>query len=438
MSVNARQRRWLRRLVALLVIAAVATAGGYTLYVGAVGSDALAHPTPAAICATPQQQFGWRYEAINYDIADDAALARRNPDPTKCPDQGSGAGDEVVTTDGVSIAGWYIPAADGTGPSGPTIVLLHGWNANKSEVLRYGLPLHERFNLVALDLRGGGRSGRTDVTFGPRERFDVRAIVDWLEREKGPTTIGLVGNSMGGAVAAAAAADDPRIDALLLDSTHAKAVDVFARRLEVEEGHPPFPGWWAMAVGMQLRTGEDIAATDPIATIPRLGRRPVLLIHGTDDPVDRPAESAERNVAAAQAAGVPATLRYCEGGRHGNLIDHCPDEWGRWANDFFADALAADFGGVGSPPRSPTVPSDGPARRESPVVPLDVRERESAQAARLSAGGSGLLAAGGRTCKFDASGTTMTACVGRLWTSESGERWTRLDVPELAAARESS
>ena len=218
-------------------------------------------------------------------------------------------------------------------------MLIHGWNANKSEVLRYGVPLHERFNLVALDLRGGGRSGGDAVTFGPLERNDVRAVLDWLEREKGPASIGLVGNSMGGAVAAAVAATDPRVDAVLLDSTHANARDLFARRLEVEEGHPPFPGGFAMAAAMGMRTGHDIGPTEPIATIPQLGDRPLLLIHGTHDPVDRPAESAERNLAAARAAGVSAALHYCEGGGHGNLVDHCPEEWAAWATEFFEGAL---------------------------------------------------------------------------------------------------
>jgi pimeloyl-ACP methyl ester carboxylesterase len=324
-------------------VAAIGFAG-YAGYVGAVGSDVLAHPAHAPICATPAQQFGWSYEAINYDIQDDERLAARNPDPTRCTDQGAMAGSDVVTEDGVPIAGWYIPAANGAGPNAPTIVLVHGWSANKSEVLRYGVPLHERFNLVALDLRGGGRSGGEEVTFGPMERNDVRAILDWIEREKRPASIGLVGNSMGGATSVAVAAIDQRVDAVLLDSTHARASDLFARRLEVEEGHPPFPGGFAMATAMGLRTGHELGPTDPLATIPQLGTRPLLLIHGTQDPVDRPAESAERNLEAARRADVPATLHYCDGGGHGNLIDHCPAEWGAWAVAFFSRLSGGDDG----------------------------------------------------------------------------------------------
>jgi uncharacterized protein len=327
------------RIMSVILVLALTALTGYTAYVGAVGSDVLVDPEPNARCGTPLVQFGWDYEAVNYDVADDARLMAANPDPDRCSDQGSRAGSEVVTSDGVSIAGWYIPAADGSGPAGPTIILVHGWNANKSEVLRYAVPLRDRFNVVVLDLRHGGRSGGHQITFGVQERLDVRAVVDWLERTKAPRAIGIMGNSMGGAAAAAAAVEDPRIRAIVLDSTHAKALDVFGRRLSVEEGQPAVPGSWAIAIGVWLRTGHDPRSSDPLGTVPRLGDRPVLLIHGTDDPIDVPADSAEQTLAAAKSAGVDIELRYCPGGRHGDLIDHCPIEWGEWAVEFYERTL---------------------------------------------------------------------------------------------------
>ena len=192
---------------------------------------------------------------------------------------------------------------------------------------------------MALDLRHGGRSGERAVTFGVQERLDIEAVVDWLARTKAPRAIGLMGSSMGGAAAAAAAVGDPRIVALLLDSTHASAVQVIGRRLSVEAGHPPYPGAWGIVAGAWLRTGLDIRGVDPVETVPRLGDRPVLLIHGSHDPIDVPAESAERIVEAARAAGVDIRLQYCAGGGHGNLMDHCPEGWGAWAVDFFERAF---------------------------------------------------------------------------------------------------
>jgi uncharacterized protein len=333
----------LARWAAGIGVAGVLAIGAYTGYVGAVGSSLLMYPEPRAECGTPGSEYGWPYEAINYPIEDDDRLERDARG--KCPHQGVTAGNEVVTEDGVPIAGWYIPAASGIGPEGPTVILVHGWNANKSDVLRYAVPLRPQYNVVALDLRFGGRSGGDAVTLGMRERLDVRAIVDWLERTKGPRAIALLGNSMGGATALAAAADDPRIGAVVIDSTHADGVHLLARRLEVEEGQPPYPGTWGILLGIVSRAGLDAPAVDPVDTVTRLGSRPLLVLHGTADRINLPGESAEVVARAARDAGVSVELRHCQGGRHGRLIDDCPDDWAAWTLDFLDRALGGDTTG---------------------------------------------------------------------------------------------
>jgi pimeloyl-ACP methyl ester carboxylesterase len=326
-------------LLAGLAGLAIVCLAGYLVYVGAVGSERLVRPTDKnADCRTPAVRYGWEYEAINYDKADDLRLAAMYGDMTTCASQGEGAGDEVVTADGIHIGGWYIPAASGVGPDGPTVVLVHGGGANKSEVLKYAPPLHEAFNLVVFDLRNGGRSSPADTTVGLYEQLDVEAIVDWLERAKNPRWVGAMGNSMGAASVLAAAGENDRIAALVVDSMHARAVTMVGRILEADAGHPPQPGGWAIVTGASLRIGADVTEVDPVRTITRLGDRPVLLIHGSADEVNRPEESAELNLAAALAAGVAAQLQYCQGGTHGELIDQCPAEWAGWAVSFFEAA----------------------------------------------------------------------------------------------------
>jgi pimeloyl-ACP methyl ester carboxylesterase len=336
-------RRRARRIAALVLGLAAALvlvgATGYTAYVAAVGSEGLIHPTGNPDCRTPLVRYGWTYEAINYDIADDAALQRANPNMGNCSSQGATAGTDVVTADGVHIGGWYIPAANGIDSTGATVVLVHGFAANKSEVLKYAVPFHATYNVVAIDLRGGGRSSKSDVTFGPREKLDLEAAIDWLERTKHPVHIAVMGNSMGGATAVIAAADDERIEAVILDSTHARVEDVLGRRLEVDEGQPSLPGTPAILAGIWLRTGLNLMDANPVDYIPTLGRRPLLLIHGTADQQDLPARSADANYQAAQAAGVPVELHMCEGGTHGHLIDTCPADWGRWSVDFLDRAF---------------------------------------------------------------------------------------------------
>ncbi|HSJ00110.1 MAG TPA: hypothetical protein VLA59_06980, partial [Patescibacteria group bacterium] len=122
-------RGWFRVAIVIVLILAVGLIG-YTGYVGYEGSRrAVERDGTSRDCRTPEVQFGWDYEAINYDVADDAELQIRNDNLANCSYEGAQAGDEVVTDDGIRIAGWYVPAANGAGPDAPTVVLVHGFKA---------------------------------------------------------------------------------------------------------------------------------------------------------------------------------------------------------------------------------------------------------------------------------------------------------------------
>jgi pimeloyl-ACP methyl ester carboxylesterase len=336
-----RRRAWEVIRIALVIAAAlVLVAGvGYTCYAAAVGSEAFLHPSDNPDCRTPSVRYGWDYEAINYDKADDARLQAANGTMENCSSQGAVAGTDVITSDGMHIAGWYIAAASGAGPTAPTVIVVHGFGANKSEAVKYAVPLHPTFNVVVMDLRGGGRSTRAEVTFGLREQLDLEAMIDWVERTKRSAHLAVVGISMGGATSVLAAVDDSRIEALILDSMHARVEDVVGRRLETEEGHPSIPGTPAILFGVWIRTGINVMDTNPINYVGRLGRRPVLFIHGTADEQDLPVRSVEANYATAIAAAVPTEMHMCEGGTHGHLIDTCPADWARWSVDFLNRAF---------------------------------------------------------------------------------------------------
>ncbi|HEX5826867.1 MAG TPA: alpha/beta fold hydrolase [Candidatus Limnocylindrales bacterium] len=332
-----RARRSSRRWVVGAVLVGLLGMLAWTGYSGYLGSDQMVlAPTTSHSCDTPASRFGWAYEPINYDPADDARLADAPGGLANCTTQGTIAGSQVLAADGTPIAGWYIPAANGAGATAPTFIVAPGWKSNKTGILKYAPFFHERFNLVLVDLRNQGRSGGEATTWGVNERQDIMAMVDWLEREKNPSWIGAVGNSMGAATVTAAAAADPRIKALVLDSMHASVTTSFGDGLANETNLPGYPTAWTMVWLSSLRSGVDLTSADPEGVIAQVGDRPVLLIHGTDDILDVPAHSADLNLAAAKAAGVPATLEYCEGGRHGKLVDHCPGQWQAWLEEFLA------------------------------------------------------------------------------------------------------
>jgi cephalosporin-C deacetylase-like acetyl esterase len=55
-----------------------------------------------------------------------------------------------TTSDGLTLRGWYIPSAKG---SKRTLILLHGYPADKGNILPAVAFLHDDFNLLAFDFR---------------------------------------------------------------------------------------------------------------------------------------------------------------------------------------------------------------------------------------------------------------------------------------------
>jgi pimeloyl-ACP methyl ester carboxylesterase len=336
----------LRKIVLGMVVVALLAGTGYVGYVGYEGSRQLVDASlNDPDCRTPDVQFGWTYEAINYDIADDAQLKIRNADLTDCAYQGTKAGDDVVTDDGEHIAGWYIPAADGAGPTAATVILVHGFKASKVGILKYGEGLHQHFNLVAFDMRNIGRSTGTVTTGGVLEQKDLRAIIDWLVASKHPSHIGVLGNSLGAVTALAEARDDPRVEALALDSMHTRMRYQIEARLEhASPPHPAYPGTWAIFVGAWIRTGVDLGSIDAEDEIGQIGGRPILLTHGSADNEDLP-ERTQAFFNELKTAGVAAELHWCEGSGHnapaGMPAEVCRADFATWMSDFFSRALAA-------------------------------------------------------------------------------------------------
>jgi fermentation-respiration switch protein FrsA (DUF1100 family) len=106
---------------------------------------------------------------------------------------------------------------------------------------------------------------------------------------------------------------------------------------ETEKGLPAWPGALAVIAGASLRVGGDLTSVDPVRTIRLLGDRPILLLHGSVDHVDRPRDSLDRNVVAALDAGINVTFHVCKGADHGQVIDTCPAAWASWATSFLSE-----------------------------------------------------------------------------------------------------
>ncbi len=184
----------------------------------------------------------------------------------------------LVTTDGVSLHGWFIPRGD----NNAVLLYFHGNAGNISHrLLRIGLFHQMGLQVFVIDYRGYGRSGGRPSEEGTYR--DAEAAWRYLTETRGfaPERIVVFGRSLGAAVAADLAAR-VRPGALVLDSAFTSLPELG------QELYPFLPVKWLA----RLR----------YPTLERLKevRCPVLIIHSREDEIV-PLRHAQRLYEAARA-----------------------------------------------------------------------------------------------------------------------------------------
>lgn len=212
-----------------------------------------------------------------------------------------------ATRRGRQLAAWWLPG-EGRG----TVVVVHGWGANREFMLPVARPLLKAgWNVLLFDARNHGDSDADTFSSMPRFAEDTEAALEWLRARPGMAhgPVALVGHSVGAAAVLLAAARRDDVSAVVSLSAFAHPSDMMRRWL-AEHRLPFFPlGWYVMRY-VEWVIGHRFAAIAPVNTLPRVGR-PVLLVHGLSDRVI-PASDAERLFAA--RGTTPATLRLLPGG----------------------------------------------------------------------------------------------------------------------------
>jgi pimeloyl-ACP methyl ester carboxylesterase len=215
----------------------------------------------------------------------------------------------IRADDGIELAAWLLPRA-----GAPAVVLLHGYPAEKADLLPLAAALAPRFTVLLVDQRYFGKSGGRATTIGFRERRDLRRAIDFLGT-RGVNEVGVFGLSLGGAVALLAAAEDQRIHAV---AAYAPFADLTTLGYELY-------GWlWilkypfvALLRGWSLLfLGHDITAVSPERAAATLSI-PVLIVASREDE-QIPFEHAER-LQRALARNARAQLVLMDRGRHGEL-----------------------------------------------------------------------------------------------------------------------
>jgi alpha-beta hydrolase superfamily lysophospholipase len=226
------------------------------------------------------------------------------------PDLSGGSLDEVTfpSTDGVRLHGWILRPAC---PPKGTILFLHGNAENMSTHVNAVAWLVKAGYLVfAFDYRGYGMSeGAPDI---PGVNRDGVAALEFAFRIRGGVGGGVVvlGQSLGGAIATYAVARSPRgreVKALIIDSAFAGYRRIVRDKLVA--GIVTLPLAWPASWTVE----DDYSPERWIGSVAPV---PVVVIHGTNDPVV-PFSHGERLY---RLAGQPKGFWKVEGGGHATAL----------------------------------------------------------------------------------------------------------------------
>jgi pimeloyl-ACP methyl ester carboxylesterase len=262
-----------------------------------------------------------------------AMIRRRESDPPLTPGAYGIHYEEIDfhSPDGLSLRGWFVPAAAAQ-PQG-TVVFCHGQSGSMDRDTPWLPPVHEAgFNVLMFDFRGHGRSDGSSVSLGYFERQDLLGALDYLAR-RGITRVGLIGFSMGGAVAMAVAADSPAVAAVVSDSGYASLQRVLMGALLERRLPRPLArlAAWALLRYAGWRLKANLAAYEPKRRVGAEFRCPLLAIQGEADPYVPVGDIG----ALVRGAGGPAELWRVPGSGHRQARELHPGEYRRRVLDFF-------------------------------------------------------------------------------------------------------
>jgi pimeloyl-ACP methyl ester carboxylesterase len=246
---------------------------------------------------------------------------RRRPDPPSAPEDFGLACEPVsfASRDGVQLAGRLI----GPGGGRPAVIFAAGlFGSMDGDTALAPLLVRAGFNVFQFDWRGHGASGGQRVTLGVKEQNDLVGAIDTLQAG-GAKWIGLIGFSMGGAVALRVGAADRRVACVICDGGYislAHTLEGFARsRL----GLPLKPLVWLVMRLIEVRLGVRLAEASPLPHVGAISPRPALFIYGSADPF---VPTADQDALFA-ACGEPKSLWRIEGAGHRDSFQRHPETY---------------------------------------------------------------------------------------------------------------
>lgn len=185
--------------------------------------------------------------------------------------------------DDISLEGWFIPAQQ---PKNRTIIFAHGYRGNRLEkklpALKLAKDLTENgFHVLMFDFRSCGESSGHVASIGLYEQEDLLSAIAWVKVNH-PSSIGLIGFSMGASTALLAAARAPEVVGVVADSPFDELSTYLTEKFYVWTKLPSFPFTPLTLAFIRMHVG-SAKKVSPIKALKKIHPRPVLLIHGDQD-----------------------------------------------------------------------------------------------------------------------------------------------------------
>jgi uncharacterized protein len=209
------------------------------------------------------------------------------------------------TEDGLLLRGWWLPAAEAK----RTVIALHGHRGARHHCVGIGAAVWRRgANVLLFDHRGRGSSEGELMSLGHFETADAFAAVGYALSRAPGLPLGLIGYSMGAAVALISAARDEHVGAVVADSPFSSERKLVRALLRRQAGplHRPI-----VALSERLLP-YDPGEVNPLRQVAKVAPRACLFIHGLLDKTCDPEDSVRLHA----EAGEPKELWLLEGAGH--------------------------------------------------------------------------------------------------------------------------
>jgi fermentation-respiration switch protein FrsA (DUF1100 family) len=188
---------------------------------------------------------------------------------------------EFNSADGVALSGWYLPQKN----SPATIIYCHGLFRSRLELLERAEKFSQQgYAGLLMDFRRHGKSGEAMTSMGYLERLDIIGAVNYLtDSLQIRTPIVVYGVSMGAAATLLAAAEDPAIAGLIIDSSFLSFDETITHHTKLFFNLPKFPVASALIMFTKWRAGFKSEDFDLRRAVQKIGDRPILFIAGGAD-----------------------------------------------------------------------------------------------------------------------------------------------------------